>query len=271
MYCHRYLLAEEMRKSYLGLAALPSRDSSHVASADHESEDGTALGAPNLVPFGTAIDIRPSVAMRRVSARKRGSMIARVPDPFRKREIQVESELEYDFAHVLIARADVVEIREQQRPQVPRGSKSGRYHVDFVATQADGWKVAYEVKYADEVTEETKERLRVLARESGRRFADEFRTLTEKDLSEVAIENAKVVVDCGRDADFEAQRAVRQATVGRAGDITSARAIGALTGLGRRGERAAFALIQSGLLRPRKGAPLDQNTALTIRKDPRLA
>ncbi|MGO9772692.1 MAG: hypothetical protein ACLPSW_24690 [Roseiarcus sp.] len=198
-------------------------------------------------------------------------MIAHIPDPFRRRVIDVESRLERDFAHVLIAAADVVEIREQQRPQVARASEASRYYVDFVTVQADGRKVAYEVKYAKDVTPETKERLRVLAREAGYRFAEEYQLVTEKDMSEVEIANAELIVDCGRDADFDAQRAVREAILGRAGEVTSARAIGALTRLGARGERGAIALIQSGILRPQNGAPLDRNTALTIRREPQLS
>jgi hypothetical protein len=270
VYCHRHLLAEELRKSYLGLAALPPRDSSPAADASFDIEAGAAPGGSSRIAFGKAIDIRPSVAMRKVSARKRGSKIVRLVDPFRKREIQAESGLEEAVALILIARSDLREIREQQRPDVAASSKARRYFVDFLTVDRDGRKVAYEVKYAQDVEAATKERLEILARDAGDSFAAEFRLVTEKDLSAVAIENARLIVDCGSDADLDAQDVVRDSVVGQGGH-TTARRIGVETGLGARGVRAAFALIQSGLFKPARGAPLDQDTVLAIGRDPRAS
>jgi hypothetical protein len=201
--------------------------------------------------------------MRKVTARKRGSKIVRLVDPFRKRVIHVESGLEENVALVLIARSDVREIREQQRPDKVANSMIHRYHVDFLTVWYDWSRIVYEVKYDDDVKDETRERLRIIANDAGDRFAYSYRIITEKHISLVAIANARLIVDCGCDADLEAQDAVRSALVGRSG-ATTARMIGVETGLGVRGERAAFALIQSGLLKPAHGAPLDRHTTLTI-------
>jgi hypothetical protein len=209
--------------------------------------------------------------MRKITSRQRGSKIVRVVDPFRRRVIQVESGLEYEHALLQIARSDVREIREQQRPTCIAASRAGRYFVDLLTILTDGFRVAYEVKYAADVKDETKQRLRIICDEVGDRFADAFSIVTEEHISEVAIENAKLIVDCGADADLDAQDAVRAAVAPLAGDVINARRIGVATGLGVRGERAAFALVQSGLLRLGKDCRLDRNAALTIRMDSRVA
>lgn len=208
--------------------------------------------------------------MRRLTQRDRGSRIVRLVDPFRRRAIHVESGLEEGFALVQIASSTVRKIREQQKPDHAPASKINDYHVDFLTTYTDRRKVVFEVKYAADVTDEVKDRLKLIASVAGDDFADAYRIVTEKDLSAVAIANARLIVDCGCDADLDAQAAVREAVAGRRGGTTASR-LGADTGLGDRGVRAAFALIQSGLLKPQRGARLDRNTPLTIRDDRRAA
>lgn len=116
MYGQRRVLVEELRKSYLGLAALPPRHAPSAAEADNDAEIGVHHSRLNRLAYGTAIDILPSVAMRKIKPRKRGSKIVSIVDPFRRREIIGESGLEEAVILVKIASSDLLEICEQQRP-----------------------------------------------------------------------------------------------------------------------------------------------------------
>jgi len=102
------------------------------------------------VPYGAPlVHYSDSVADRKPSPRKRGSSVGRVPDPFRRRWIYFESGLEYRHLVTLIANPAVSDIREQQtRSYVARGRKH-RYTTDYLVTFNTGFRVAYEVKYAE--------------------------------------------------------------------------------------------------------------------------
>ncbi|KQQ78994.1 hypothetical protein [Aureimonas sp. Leaf324] len=60
--------------------------------------------------------IDDSTASRRPSAKKRGSRVDFVVDPFRQREFVFESGLEEQWRNVLIADPRVVELQEQLPP-----------------------------------------------------------------------------------------------------------------------------------------------------------
>ncbi len=267
MYCHRNQLAEELRKSFLGPATQPSRQFPSLSEDVAVVEVASSTEAVSGIAYGKALDIRPSVAMRKIPIKKRGSKIVRLVDPFRKREIQVESGLEESWALVLIANSNLREIREQQQPNKVPGSYINHYFVDFITTDRDGYRTAYEVKYAEDVKKNSAkilDRLKCLARDAGDKFANEYKILTEQHLSLVTIKNAELIVDCGCDADLNGQNVVRQAIIDQADGFITASRIAAEVGLGKRGIRATFALIQSGLLKRPRGIPLDQNTILKI-------
>lgn len=79
-------------------------------------------------------------------------------------------------------------------------------------------------------------------------FANEYRLLTELHLNDIAVANAKSIIESGRDFDIRGQEVVWAALMRAPATITLAE-IGELSGLGARGERAAMALIQQGALR----------------------
>lgn len=60
--------------------------------------------------------IDDSTASRRPSAKKRGSRVDFVVDPFRRREFAFESGLEEQWRNVLIADPSVVELQDQLPP-----------------------------------------------------------------------------------------------------------------------------------------------------------
>ncbi|NGO54057.1 hypothetical protein [Allomesorhizobium camelthorni] len=182
--------------------------------------------------------------MRKPTPKKRGSKIGFVIDPFRRREVWFESGLEENWATVLIARPDVEEIREQQT--VSYGN--GRTHtLDFVVTWTSGYRTAYAVKYAADVDQDLRRVLRAIAERNGDDVADDFCILTEEELDLTTIANAREILSCSTDFDFEGQSVVRDYLAGvgrqvRLGDI------GKRSGLSYRGYRAAVALFHDGAL-----------------------
>lgn len=192
----------------------------------------------------------------------RGSAVGSVADPFRRRWIYFESGLEHRHLVTLIANPAVSDIREQQtRSYLAKGRKH-RYTTDYLVTFNDGHKVAYEVKYAENAARKgTEALLEEVAEHVGDDLADEYMLLTELHVNNVAVANAKSIIECGRDFDIRGQEVVRASLMRAPATITLAE-IGKLTGLGVRGERAAMALIQQGALRFDPAEPLSQTVKL---------
>lgn len=214
-------------------------------------------------PYGAPlVHYSDSVADRRPSPRKRGSSVGRVPDPFRRRWIYFESGLEHRHLVTLIANPAVSDIREQQtRTYLARGRRH-RYTTDYLVTFNSGHKVAYEVKYAETAARKgTEALLQEVCEHVGDDLADEYKLLTELHVNDVAVANAKSIIECGRDFDIRGQEVVRASLMRAPATITLAE-IGKLSGLGARGERAAMALIQQGALRFDPAEPLSPTVKL---------
>ncbi|MES0022412.1 MULTISPECIES: hypothetical protein [unclassified Mesorhizobium] len=181
-------------------------------------------------------------------------------DPFRRRTIRFDSGLEESVLVVLVTLPQTLEIREQQKAEYIQHGEKRRHYFDFVQRTASG-RIAYAVKYKEDVDDDLRETLRLVSEQQGDRFADEFRILTEKDLTLTQIENAREILAYASDFDFEGQALVTAALQGLPARVLLADVV-RVTGLGERGRRAAVALVQKGLLKVPANVRLADNALL---------
>lgn len=187
-------------------------------------------------------------------------------DPFRGTVHHYESEAERAFLTVLISLPGVVRIREQRTVRYRLGGIDRTYTFDVVVDWACGTRVAYAVKATTNELRagDTPAILTAVGAQLGTRFAHQYRAVTNDTLDPVALLNARLIVRCGRDHDYAAMDVVRD-SLPRLGRSATLREVAEATGLGRRGVRAAVALIQSGVLANPGGARLDLDLPLESR------
>lgn len=202
----------------------------------------------------------PSVAQRKIPQRQRGSQTGFKMDPFQLRQIWFESGLETWWLQVLMAHPDVHEIREQQLLDIPFRGKIVKHYFDFVVVWTDGRISACAVKYQKDC-QGLPELLRAAADTVGDDFADDYRILKETGLNRTKLWNASWVIRCGKDFDYEAQAALA-GILTKSGRDVRVSDCDALIGDGRRGSRAAIALIKSGNLVIPEGERLKRSTVL---------
>ncbi|RST85494.1 hypothetical protein EJC49_15515 [Aquibium carbonis] len=185
-------------------------------------------------------------------------------DPYRRREVWFESSLEESVAVWLLTRPDTREVREQQKVAYRCNGRERFHYFDYVLTRLSGHRTAYAVKYRNDVDDELRETLRLVAEQVGDRFADEYRIITEKDLTCTQIENARDILSYGSDFDAEGCASVAEAltTLPR---YVRLGALGSATGLGERGYRAAVSLVQAGALAVPAGVRLGPEAILENR------
>ncbi|KRB31501.1 hypothetical protein [Mesorhizobium sp. Root172] len=184
-------------------------------------------------------------------------------DPFRRRSIRFDSGLEECVLVVLITLPETLDICEQQKAEYIQHGEKRKHYYDFVQRQASG-RIAYAVKYEEDVDDDLRETLRLTSEQQGDRFADEFRILTEKDLTLTQIANAREILAYASDFDFEGQALVTAALQGLPARVLLADVV-RVTGLGERGRRAAVALVQKGLLKVPANVRLADNALLVNR------
>jgi|GEM_PF-712238 hypothetical protein len=203
-----------------------------------------------------------STGGRRVSPRKRGSVVGSCHDPVNRREIQVESGLELKHILVLLAAPDIVELREQVGVSVRIGDRATTHWLDLVAYLDDDTRVAIGIKPADLVERSRLvEILEAIARQHGDKVAERFAVLTDRHLSRTCVANASLVLSCLHDRDDVAQQGVRE-YLAAAPETVTAREIADDTGWGTRAIRATFALVKYGAVAIPEGALLDDETPL---------
>ena len=207
------------------------------------------------------MEIAASVAERKITSKKNGARTGFLTDPFRMRQIGYESGLEEAWLMVKIVDPDVFEIREQQRCRIPFKGEVAVHYFDMLLTMIDGRKIAGAVKYRKDTKEDLRALLRAGADTVGDSFADDWKIYSESQLTRTRIRNARKIIDCGQDFDFEAQNALAIALVGHGPEIRVADC-DAILGDGERGSRAAMALIQSGKLVIGDDDRLGRNTVL---------
>ncbi|MFH6780908.1 MULTISPECIES: hypothetical protein [Methylobacterium] len=165
------------------------------------------------------------------------------------RQIFFESLGEYRLLSVLLARRDIVDVREQQEA-VYRDDDGvvRRHYFDFVVTFVDGTRKALAYKPSDRALKlGFMEFLSDLATRISPEVADEIVLVSERDLPRDAVHNAVLFHDCRRDPPNPADAAVISVLSNIVGELS----IGDLrdaTGLGGDGYRAIVRLIGSGQL-----------------------
>jgi hypothetical protein len=187
----------------------------------------------------------PSVAERRppVSSRGHANGQLTVGHGGERRAVHVESDLEYKWGSVLDADPDVTRLREQASMDWNDGLKKRVHFFDFVATLGSGRKIAMIVKPLQRTTKpEFRSEVRLIARcavQSG--FVDEVRVLTEVDLNDVLVRNARFLRSV-REVDVVADATARAVTAQFLGCVSLAD-LTTKIGLGTRGFRALVRLI----------------------------
>jgi hypothetical protein len=189
--------------------------------------------------------IEPSVADRIPAPKRLGSKIVVLIVPFRRYEIYAESGLESHHFTSFIARSDVIAIHEQFLVSYTRDGTTHVHYVDAVVDFADGKRIAHFIKYAEDAHKEDLNGLIRMIAATGNHKFDEYRVLTEFDISPTTIANSELIVRCGRNFDIDAIDLVRN-HLRSSPPVVTPRMIAGQTEVGSRGSDALIALLQSG-------------------------
>ena len=178
----------------------------------------------------------------------RGALVTRGSSP---KIIRYESNLEKRVLLVLLARRDIVDVREQIEPIAYKdefGAKR-RHWFDFLALRSDGLRVLIPVKTEDWARRHDLEGLCArIARYVPRSLADVIVPMTERDAPRDLVRDAELF-HCVRDDDRpDHDRIVFEIASSLIGTTTVACLVEA-SGLGGEGFRAIARLIQAGTLR----------------------
>lgn len=197
-----------------------------------------------------------------MASRRRGSRTASHVDPFCRREIKVESGLEAAWLAVLIASPRYAKVEEQQKLLIPVRGEMVEHWMDFKATRWDGTVDALSVKYSNDAKLARLEEILVAAASNvGDQFAHRWAILKETGLTRTMVWNACRVIACAKDYDYEAQDYLA-AMLARSEGRISLRKCDAMLGDGRRGSRAAIALIKTGKVAVTKGERIGNDTVI---------
>lgn len=172
-----------------------------------------------------------------------------------------DSGLERDVLISLAANPAVCDLREQQLVRFRLDGKPRRHWFDAVVTWNSGIRVAYAIRYVEDVDEALLEAVRAACDQNGDRFADLYVLLTELDIDPLNTANSRRILSCARDFDFEAQDRIRD-LLARCGGQVSLVECDRWVGDGHRGARAAIALIQTGALQIPQGVRLNLQAVL---------
>ncbi|WP_437871006.1 hypothetical protein ACSD7O_17405 [Methylorubrum extorquens] len=177
-----------------------------------------------------------------------------------------ESETERAVLTVLISLPGVLRIREQRTVRYSMGGVERVYTFDILVDWVGGVRQAIAVKQTTDAlyADDTVAVVDAICAQHRAKLADDYRAVTYESLDPVAVLNGRLILRCGRDHDYAAMDAVRRALT-RLGPATTLREVAVATGLGRRGVRAAVALLQSGVLMNPPGKRLDLDLPLENR------
>lgn len=222
---------------------MPFEDQAHRAGHPGAIPGDRPLPAPWTEPL-------PSTAHRQVGLRSKGNLRGRTltggPEP---RRLQVESNGELNAAHILLARPDVVELREQAAPvaYLDEVDRDRLHHFDFVATLDTGERVAVAVKPEGAAERhDLKGTLRRIAAQMDPRIADRVVHFSERHAAP-AVHDAKLIRACHREdrpGDDDAMRRIVATLLGSVtvGDLVRT------SGLAGAGFRAVVRAIGDGTL-----------------------
>ena len=166
-----------------------------------------------------------------------------------RRIVQFESGMERGFASVMLARQDVVDLREQPEPvhYVDAEGYDCIKQFDYFATMRCGTRIAIEVKPKDKVDKHGwREEIALIAAQAGG-FADAYALVTEKKLARSLVANANLIRCCRRDRNADHDAMLRKTVAGLHGRVTVGTLV-KLSGLEGDGFRAVVRLIDEGVL-----------------------
>lgn len=173
-----------------------------------------------------------------------GILVTTGKDP---RQIFWESLGELAFLLFVLARLDIVDVREQQEASYyDDAGVMHRHYFDFVITTRDGIRKAIAYKPSERVRALNFEAFLIdLGRRISPDFADEIVLITERDLPPATVHNAKLLHACRRDPPGDADKAVLAVLATVIGQVSIAD-LRAAAGHGGEGFRATVRLIGSG-------------------------
>jgi hypothetical protein len=172
-----------------------------------------------------------------------------------------ESYLEARVRTVLLARRDIIHLREQP-PAVPYVDLEGRRHnhtFDFLATQSDGSRIAISVKPSAKVSSHFRAELCNIAAQVGKDYADGTVLVTERSVPSDVLSNAQLICSVREDRDYDAyaQLVDLLRTLRGAASIAD---IGSTLKRTTSGFRAVVRLIAAGFLVPLTSGPFAPTT-----------
>jgi hypothetical protein len=207
---------------------------------------GRALPPPFTPPEG-------STAARRIvvpdKGSLRGALVTRDQVP---RVITYESNVERRVLLVLLARPDVVEVREQVEPVsytdadgIPR-----KHWFDFLVRRSDGTRILVAVKHSGWCLRhpEFEPELALIARQAPKGLADRVVMMTDREATRDQVHDAALIHSVRADRRPEDDRALHVLAASLIGTTTIG-ALVAASGLEGRGFRAVVRLIAQGVLR----------------------
>lgn len=178
------------------------------------------------------------------------------------RVVQSESHLEFDYALCLAAHPDTADLHEQVPFEWcdPDG-KLRKHYFDFVVTRVDGKRIAYTVKPLVGCRGKFAETIPHIAQQARKsRLFEDVRLLTDADLDQVSLFNAKLLHACR--AMHPEHDTVASAVVRNMQGVTSIGDLVTETGLFGDGFRALVRLIRSGHLRLRDHEAITYGAAI---------
>lgn len=195
---------------------------------------------------------RASDAFRHIAVPDRGSLrgalVTRGPDP---KIISYESNLEKRVLLVLLARRDIVDVREQIEPisyEDEQGAKR-KHYFDFLALRDDGQRALIAVKTEDWARKHDLLGLCTrIARYVPSTLADVVVPMTERDAPRDLVRDAELF-HCVRDDDRPDHDLIVSGIASTIRGTTTVSCLVAASGLGGDGFRAVARLIQAGTLR----------------------
>ncbi|WP_092043601.1 hypothetical protein [Methylobacterium pseudosasicola] len=191
----------------------------------------------------------------------RGALVTRGEH---RRVIVFESELEHKVLLVLLARPDVVEVREQVAPVTYRDADGveRQHRFDFLVRRRDGQRILVAVKpWEIALAHDLDDLVRRIARHVPRALADRATWMSERDVPRDAVFNASLIHCVRADGIPEHDKVVEDIASTLVGTTTVACLVAA-SGLAGDGFRAVVRLVDRGLLRIIGNGRLDYGTKI---------
>ncbi|MFA3920458.1 TnsA endonuclease N-terminal domain-containing protein [Ruegeria hyattellae] len=222
-------------------------------------KEDTFNGGSDLQPL-------PSRATRKISKRSkhssRGGIVAQLPTWERPRIVYFESKLEQRVLFLLLARPDLVDLREQP-PMIRYRDEQGQlkhHFFDFLIELRSGRRVAIAVKPAKIARRSRFVRnLRCIRQEMRKDYAHDIVLITDQDFTKAEALNAERYHEFRRNRDLEADKALSHVLASTSFPTTVGK-LAQRVGRNGKGYRAVVIAIFEGLLFADKATLIDADT-----------